>query len=94
MASSNLFEAAVNGDLTLQNARFLEDLEVLRDRRLREWELVDDVAADAAAAPAEESKDGDPGRIPERFRQDGELQVGLAMRPDHCPLDFGRHRSY
>ena len=51
-------------DFALQQASVLEHLEVLRDGSLSKRQLVDDVTANAAPAPAKETKDGHASRMP------------------------------
>src|SRR5579859_2591326 len=63
-------------DLALDDARVPEDLEMLRDGRLRERELVDDLTADARPPPGEEAHDLDARRVRERLGEPGELLVG------------------
>jgi len=64
-------------DLSADETRILENLEVLRDRRLRERQLVDDVPADAGIRPGQESEDLHAGWMPNRLAEGRELLVGL-----------------
>jgi PAS domain-containing protein len=50
---------------------------VLRDGRLGERQLVDDVGANTAGPAREDPQDLDPRRVPESLREAGELLVGL-----------------
>src|SRR5210317_1615013 len=50
-------------DFTGDQARVLEDLEVLRNRCLRQGQYVDDFTANADAALREHPQDGQPGRM-------------------------------
>jgi hypothetical protein len=64
-------------DVAADEAGVLEHLQVLRHRRLRERQLVHDVAADAGLAADEETHDLDAGGVPEGLREDRELLVCL-----------------
>jgi hypothetical protein len=63
-------------DLALDEARLLEDLEVLRDGGLGQWELVHDLAADTRASSCEKADDLHSRRVSEGLRHCGELVVG------------------
>lgn len=68
-------------DVTANEAHVLEHLEVLGHGGLREVELFDDVAADAAVVAREQAQDSNASRMPERLGERRELLVGVA------PLD-------
>jgi hypothetical protein len=71
-------------DLAADEPRLLQHLEVLRDRRLRQRQLLDDIAADARVSPGEEPQDLDASRMSDRLAERRELLVGL--RPSTARL--------
>lgn len=62
---------------TVDEARLFQNLEVLGDRRLRQRQLVDDIATDAGVLADQDANDLHARRVPEGLRQRGELLVGL-----------------
>ena len=69
-------------DLADDQAGVLEHLQVLRDGRLRERQLVDELAAVAGVAAEQQPQDPDAGRVAERLREQRELLVALDERPE------------
>lgn len=64
-------------DSTPHHPRLLENLEVLGDRRLGQWELVDDLSAKALPSPGEKAENLHPGGMPESLCEQSQLFVGL-----------------
>lgn len=62
----------------------LELLKVLGHRRLSQWKLLDDLAADAGLTREQQSKDGHPCRVSEGLGQPGERfdLLGLSLQRD------------
>lgn len=56
-------------DVSPNHARFFEYFEVLRDGRLRQWQLIDDVAADTRVLADQNANDLDARRMPQGFAQ-------------------------
>ena len=78
------FDAVANSwaiHVAANQPAFFENLEVLRDRGLRKWQLLDDLAAHTTALPYEDAKDLYSGWVSDRPRQLRQLIVGF--RPLH-----------
>ena len=71
-------------DRSLDPARFLQHLEVLRYRRLGEGDAVHDRAADALAPREQEAQDPHPSGMPERLPEARQLRV-VAQLPAFVP---------
>jgi len=83
-------------DLAADEPSALEDLQVLRHRRLRERELVHDVATDAGVAAHEKPQDLDPGRVADGLAKDRQLTIRrLALHGPQIrfPLRMRRGRA-
>jgi hypothetical protein len=57
--------------------RLFEDLQMLRDRRLRQRKLVHDLPAETLTSSGEEPKDLHPGRVAECLGEPGKFLIGL-----------------
>jgi hypothetical protein len=68
-------------DLTLNDSSILKDLQMLRDRRLREWELLNDLSADAGCLCRQNFEDRYSRRMTECFRK---LSEFLLFREKIC----------
>jgi hypothetical protein len=66
-------------DLAGDDARRLENTEVLGDRRLREAGFVNEVAADAGPLGDQRPDDPDPGWMSERSGQPGQGPGGILL---------------
>jgi len=64
-------------DLAADETCLLQDLEVLRHRRLRERQLVDDVTADARLPADEETQDLHARYVADGLAEERQLLVGL-----------------
>ena len=60
-------------DLADDQTRVLQHLQVLRDGRLRERQLVDELAAVAGVVGEQQPQDAHAGRVAERLREQREL---------------------
>ena len=63
-------------DLSSNQPRFFEHLQMLRDSGLREVEPIDDFPTDAPVVAAEKPEDFDAGRMPERLGQACQFIIG------------------
>ena len=70
-------------DFAGDQAGLLQYLQVLRDGRLRERQLVDDLAAVAGVAAEQQAHDPDTRGVADRLREQRELNVALLAR-DRC----------
>jgi hypothetical protein len=68
-------------DLAGDDARRFEDPQMFGDRRLREAGLVDQLAADAPLFFDQCPDDPDPGRVPERSGEPGQVSAEVLVTP-------------
>ncbi len=77
-------------DLADDEARVLEDLQVLRHRRLREPELVDELAAIAGVVREQQPHDPDAGRMAECLREQRDVPLDRGSGLDDDAHDTWR----